>query len=601
MAEVYRATDRRLRREVAIKVLPPQLGYSPDLRARFGREAQTAAGLSHPNIVSIYDVGDRDDLVWFVMALVEGESLRAKVEREGPQPIGVVRRVLQQVAQALAYAHARGIVHRDIKPDNILLDAATGRAMVTDFGIAKTLAGGDTALTEAGSIVGTARYMAPEQAMGQANIDGRADMYSLGLVGYFMLFGTHAIKGATLPAVVLEHAREVEIDLGGGSRPLPRPLIEALAPCLAPNPEDRHARMEDVSEALERLGGELPETPAAVRQLIHRTESTFLMVSLAVTSLGIIGTAFVPVSLLMLGSGFLVAQWTLSLERALRSGLTWPALRRALYVERARREEEFTSRQRWAGPISWIVILGLCGGGLLYQNLEETFRVSFGRNVLDLIVMGSGIWGLVAARKFWRGQRTPIADRTGPDRGMVAPGSEWRVPRWLDIAGSWLFGHFVRRGWRIQFQRDQPADETPALDLALARGAWNRITKLPPPPTDSGPLLQHEIRRLAQDLVDECQAVSRQLQPLLAKMARLNEGVLVSRTIAAGGSLEGELEVAEREVDQLRSRGAEALEMLQLLADGLQLAAKSSELDELNVVLARARNLCSAVRRRMEE
>lgn len=139
MAVVFRATDRRLRREVAVKVLPPQLGYSPNLHARFVREAQTAAQLSHPNIVQIYDVGEQAELVWFIMALVEGETVRAKVEREGAQPISVVRRVLQEVAQALAYSHARGVVHRDIKPDNILIESASGRPMVTDFGIAKAI------------------------------------------------------------------------------------------------------------------------------------------------------------------------------------------------------------------------------------------------------------------------------------------------------------------------------------------------------------------------------------------------------------------------------------------------------------------------------
>src|SRR5262245_26042396 len=183
MGEVYRAFDRRLRRSVAVKVLLPHLVYSPEMRARFVREAQTAAGLSHPHVVTIYDVGSRDELVWFVMALVEGESLREKVDREGKQSAGFTRRALSEIGQALAYAHARGVVHRDIKPDNILIDAGSGRALVSDFGIARlAFEGGDT-LTGSGALIGTPHYLSPEQAMGERPIDGRSDMYALGLVG----------------------------------------------------------------------------------------------------------------------------------------------------------------------------------------------------------------------------------------------------------------------------------------------------------------------------------------------------------------------------------------------------------------------------------
>src|SRR5207244_535740 len=134
---------------------------------------QVAAGLSHPNIVPIFDVGNRNGLGWFVMALVEGESLGERVEREGAQVLTVVRRVLQEVGQALAYAHARGVVHRDVKPENILLDAGSGRPMVTDFGIAATATQQTVALTQPGTMLGTARYMAPEQLLANAPVDGR--------------------------------------------------------------------------------------------------------------------------------------------------------------------------------------------------------------------------------------------------------------------------------------------------------------------------------------------------------------------------------------------------------------------------------------------
>ena len=154
MGVVFRGRDIRLRRAVAIKLLPPELAFREEVRTRFLREAQTAAQLSHPNVVPIYSVDEVNGLVFFVMALVDGESLGAYLKREGRAPLEFARRVLRDVADALAYAHARSIVHRDIKPDNILIDRVTGRTLVSDFGIARA-AEGDSRLTVTGIAVGT--------------------------------------------------------------------------------------------------------------------------------------------------------------------------------------------------------------------------------------------------------------------------------------------------------------------------------------------------------------------------------------------------------------------------------------------------------------
>src|SRR5579862_4990442 len=173
MAVVYRARDTRLKRAVAVKLLPPELAFRGDIRSRFLREAETAARLSHPNIVLIYSVDERDGLVYFVMALVEGESVGDRVRRTGALPVAEARRILREVADALAYAHANGVVHRDIKPDNVLLDRASGRAMVTDFGIARAASedGGGSRLTATGAVIGTPAYMSPEQCSGDREID----------------------------------------------------------------------------------------------------------------------------------------------------------------------------------------------------------------------------------------------------------------------------------------------------------------------------------------------------------------------------------------------------------------------------------------------
>src|ERR687886_359898 len=183
MGIVYCAKDKRLKRTVAIKLLPPELAFRSEIKTRFLREAETAAQLSHPNIVPIYSVDEKDNLVFFVMAYVEGDNLAKRLHDAGRMSPDDTRRILGEVADALAYAHTRHVIHRDIKPDNILLDADSGRAMVTDFGIARAVSdGGDSRLTATGMAIGTPAYMSPEQCAGERDVDGRSDLYSLGIV-----------------------------------------------------------------------------------------------------------------------------------------------------------------------------------------------------------------------------------------------------------------------------------------------------------------------------------------------------------------------------------------------------------------------------------
>jgi len=251
MAVVYRATDLRLNRPVAIKVLPPDVAFNSDVRVRFIREAQTAAQLNHPNIVPIYSVDEKDSssVVYFVMAYVDGESLGARLAREGAWPIEQTVRVLRDVADALAYAHARGVVHRDIKPDNILIERASGRPMVTDFGIARAAAG-EARLTLTGVTVGTPAYMSPEQALGERELDGRSDLYSLAVVGYHMLAGEPPFKATNTPAMLVKHVSERPRPLRERRPEVPAYLAVAIDRALSKRPEDRWADAAEFRDAL---------------------------------------------------------------------------------------------------------------------------------------------------------------------------------------------------------------------------------------------------------------------------------------------------------------------------------------------------------------
>src|SRR3954471_11461953 len=248
-AVVYRGTDLKLGRQVAIKVLPPELAYNESVRTRFIREAQTAAGLSHPNIVPIYSVDEQDGIVYFVMGLVVGQSVASHLSREHSWPVDRTERVLREVADALAYAHSRGVVHRDVKPDNILIERDTGRALVSDFGIARA-SEGETRLTLTGVAVGTPAYMSPEQALGERELDGRSDVYSLGIVGYHMLIGEAPFKASSAAAMLVKHVSEIPPRVNSKRPDVPPYLAQAIDRAMSKRPEDRWSNASEFRDAL---------------------------------------------------------------------------------------------------------------------------------------------------------------------------------------------------------------------------------------------------------------------------------------------------------------------------------------------------------------
>ena len=268
MGVVYSARDLHLKRRVAIKLLPPELAFRQEIKKRFIREAQTAARLSHPHIVPIHTVGETGDLVYFVMGFVDGESLAQRLRRRGRLPVEEARRIIKETADALGLAHATNIIHRDIKPDNILLEGTRRRVMVTDFGIAKALSeGGAGTLTGTGVALGTPTYMSPEQAAGESDVDARSDIYALGVVAFEMLCGKPPFRAPTVPGLLMKQITEPPPDMMRIRSEIPEELAATVMRCLEKDPENRWPTADALRRALESrtAGPYRPRSPALRR------------------------------------------------------------------------------------------------------------------------------------------------------------------------------------------------------------------------------------------------------------------------------------------------------------------------------------------------
>ena len=272
MGVVYRAHDEKLKRTVAVKVLPPELAYRRDIRARFVREAETAARLSHPNIVPIHAVGEANDLVYFVMGYVDGESLAVRLKRRGRLSLEESRRIMRETSDALAAAHQQGVIHRDVKPDNILLEGTRGRVMVTDFGIAKALSAEGGTLTDTGIAIGTPAFMSPEQAAGERVIDGRSDLYSLGVVAYQMLSGELPFQAPTVPGLLMKQISTPATPVDRLRPETPREFALTVMRCLEKDPEDRWSSADALRRALETGTYSAPPPRSSVRASVPARE-----------------------------------------------------------------------------------------------------------------------------------------------------------------------------------------------------------------------------------------------------------------------------------------------------------------------------------------
>jgi len=428
MGVVYLAREVRLDRPVAIKLLPPSKTADGKLRDRFLREARTAAKLSHPNIIPIHAVEEIGAFVFFAMAYVDGETLTERVRRRGPMAPSEAARVLRDVAWALAYAHGQGVIHRDVKPDNILIEQATGRVLVADFGIAGLVAGAGA--LAGGEIVGTPEFMSPEQALGEA-VGPRSDLYSLGIVGYFAFSGTLPFEAEKATEVLAKQVTEPALPLSAAAPGVPRRLAQAIDRCLAKDPAERPAGTAAFAELLSHALEQRRDLPVALRAFVKhnaRLDGSGVLLypfglMIAAPLVGWL-TGSVPLGFATLAAGYTVVPLGVLLNRArglLKAGFGHGDLGVAFKAEidRGREERAFGvghKPSRFERILQWIsvVAVGTTGTnllGILVGGLEPglvfftslTVGVASGFTVLVMLQrrrdVDSEFWG-----RLWTGR-----------------------------------------------------------------------------------------------------------------------------------------------------------------------------------------------------
>ncbi len=455
MGAVYLAHELALDRDVAIKVLPPEHASTPQMRERFRREARTAARLNHPHIVPLYTFGEVSGIVYFVMGFVAGESLAMRLQRAGPYEPEEARTFLVALCDALDYAHRQGVVHRDIKPDNILIDAGSDSPLLTDFGIAKP-AFAERELTLTGQLIGTPHYMSPEQARGHPGVDARSDLYSLGVVAYEMVSGRPPFDSDTVLETLAERLTQDARPVSAAVVDLPSDIALAIDRCLQRDADKRWPDARSLRETLQPTDEQSEDSFPARALRIGVTIETLSVVLFAYLSLyaavsadfilplrGIgmlIGTS-VPAAFLAIIGILGLRSEGLSPRVILKKPFEQPRWWRSWYPQSLRRRGDI-----WHRLPAEVRRFRTCRGILQIYGLGILLplQVILRRSTLDLLVL----WSIMVAALVWVFAERQKATRfvlektnaTREEASALLTTPTWGVSVWRRAPASRLFG-----------------------------------------------------------------------------------------------------------------------------------------------------------------
>lgn len=564
MGVVYLAREVRLDRLVAIKLLPPEFAAIATLRERFLREARMAARLSQPNIIPIFAVDEVGPFVFYAMAYVDGETLTHRVQTRGPLPSPEVTRILREVAWALAYAHGAGVVHRDVKPENILMENGSGRVLVADFGIARQAqASGGTGV---GEVIGTPDYMSPEQASGD-NVDARSDLYSLGVVGFYLLSGRLPFTGSSGAAVMAQHVTATPPPSGTVTPSAPRALCQAIDRCLAKDPRNRFATGEELAEALGDALELRRETPVPVRVFMRNLKAPAIL--LIWLELGILPSTIVMaakqsllggslLSLVVFTLPFLVLGYQVRKLGAVGFSNDDVALAFRLAYVRAKEEAQFeygveaTLWERMAGVIS-LAGFGTAGVGAFLST--------------NAVIAGLWVGGLSGA--LWLIRRI-----------RRKPGESWWARLWSGKVGRWIF-----RFSTIGQKRVVGGGVSRPTELAIGSAADGLFSELP-----------RETRKALGDLPATIRNLEGHAQKVRARIDQIDQTLAQARQAPRGGgaaatreSLTADLSAAKEAAQRRLAEVVAALETIRL--DLLRLRAGAGSVESLTADLTAAREI----------
>jgi serine/threonine-protein kinase len=586
MGIVFLAKDVALDRPVAIKLLPPELAEQQELRERFLREARTAAKLSHPNIIPVFSVEEVGEFVFFVMAYVEGETLTERIGAKGPLTPSEAVNVLREVSWALEHAHSQGVVHRDVKPDNIMVESASGRVLVTDFGIAQVAGVGVD--TDFGEMFGTPAYMSPEQSIGES-VDHRSDIYSFGLVAFLALAGRHPFEANEPSDYLAHHIRTPAPRLVTVAPGVPRTLSAIVERCLKKEPKERIQTGHELADALGTSLESRREIPVPVRLFVQQAKKSQEQSHYVAAPLFGLWLSF-PLSFVspILGAASIVGfggipfvAAGLRMRRVVKSGYGREDVVQAFQRDLESRDEEL---RFLFGPD--------------YKNTGKTLRkLAYGALGLATVT----VIGAVSAESYGLLASAGVLALAG---GVLGTQSEKRSDRrhrrrfkfWNRRFGKWLF-KVVSKG--VKAKRQIPTLTNRPTELAVGMAVESLFESLP-----------KETRASMEDLPEVVAGLEADAQRMRERIEDFN-----SMLQHAGHDVDvsGEHETAKLEKrssaairieelrDEAQQRLAESVAALEnLRVDLLRLRAGTANLESVTTKLGKARDIAEQVDRLLE-